>query len=652
MRQNASQNALFDDAPFRGARTGRLVDPPESDWRPPPPETWPSWDGAQRVCVDIETCDPQIETLGTGVRRDGRVVGVAVAIEDGPAFYLPYDHEGGDNLDGDAVLAYLRYEAKRFRGIVVGANLARYDLDYLEELGVVFPVCAGYMDPLVAEPLLGPKKWSYSLDAVAGYHDVPGKDETLLGAAAFAYGVDTKSGLWRLPARYVGEYAEQDARLPLRLLRLQEPLIADMDLQRVFALECAIIPVVVAMTRRGVAVDHDRLAKVSVWARTRRQEALDELYAYTGVRVAASDVNVATEIERALSAVGVVLPRTEKTDQPQVQAPWLRALGHPAADAVNVARKFDKLDNTFVESVRRYLVRGRIHTTFNAMPLSEDERVGGMKGAITGRFSSSDPNLQQQPNRDEEIGPRWRDIYVPDGDLWASADFSQQEPRYMVHLAEELDLQGAKEAGDAYRDDPDTDLHQFMAEVSGRPRSEAKNVFLGYGYGMSRVRLCREIGYPTKMKEITKNGKKITIEVAGDEGEAAITRFEAQVPWVRKLANKAKGVGRSRGYMKSVLGRRLWFPKNDRGGYDFLHKALNMVVQPSAADQIKTAMVEAHAAGHPLQLQIHDDLDETVESPEQARDLGKIMEQCMTFSVPSKVDVKVGPSWGRLEKLA
>lgn len=651
-----------------------------SEWTPPAVGSLPSWAAARRVCVDVETRDEHLTTLGPGVRRSGYVVGVSFAIEDGPAHYLPIRHEGGDNLPVEAVLGYLRQQGATFTGDICGANLS-YDLDYLWQENVHFTAARFYRDCQIAEPLIDELQHSYSLDAIAHRRDLPGKDEALLREAARDHGVDPKKDLWRLPARYVGPYAEQDARLPLTLLRRQERDIDEQDLWGVYDLESRVLPVLVRMRRRGVRVDVERLDKVEAWALQQETEALQRVAHSTGVRIAVGDVWKPEGMAEALRAIGVSVPKTAK-DKDSVRADVLDAINHPVAEALKHARKVNKLRTTFAASVRRYMVGDRLHCTFNQLRKTDDEAAGGDdKGARYGRLSSEDPNLQQQPARDE-FAAAWRSIYVPDhGALWASCDYSQQEPRWTTHFAEEIGAPGAKAAAERYRSDPNTDSHDMMtAIIHGdeavasmekatfkRLRGEAKIIYLARCYGEGGAGMCHKLGLPTRWaifrnreanlyfatreeawREATKLGAR-TFEVAGLEGQAIIDKFDTRAPYLKKLAKLAESTAKSRGYVKTILGRRCRFPKKDDGGYDWAHKALNRVIQGSGADQMKKAMVDADAEGVPLELQVHDELDFSAPDKAYAMRVAEIMRDAVPARVPFKIDVEVGPSWGEIK---
>lgn len=628
---------------------------PPSDWRPPELSSLPSWEGVERVAVDIETRDEKLSTLGIGVRRrDCYIVGVSFAIEDGPAHYLPYRHLGGDNLPEEGVLEYLREQAQVFKGDLVGANLG-YDIDYLEEEGIRLRP-RRHLDVLNAAPLLDELQMKYSLDHVAARLEMPGKDRGLIKDAAEAHGLHPEKQLWKLPARFVGPYATRDVTLPLGMLRKQEQLLEEQDLMGIWDLECRLLPVLVKMRRRGVRVDFQHLDKVEEFALAEEKKSLDEVKFHTGVAVGVGNTKKPKIMAAALAQIGVQPSLTPKTRQPQIDDAFLESIHHPVAAALRRARKMGTLRSTFVQSVRTHAVGDRIHCTFNQLRKTDD-KTGLTKGVAYGRLSCVDPNLQQQPGRDPEIGPFWRKVYIADeGGRWVVEDYSQQEPRWTTHYAEATKCAGAAEAAEKYREDPKTDNHTMMTHmVHGeytwdqwdkktrkKHRDHCKRIFLGLVYGMGGGKLCRELGLPTEWKDV----RGQMWEVAGPEGQAMLDLFNSRAPYLKELAFKASNRAKIRGFVRTVLGRTCHFPVDDKGQYEWTHKALNRIIQGSSADQMKTAMVDADDAGIRIQLQVHDELDFTAWDEETPKQLAEIMVNCVPCLVPHSVDIEVGPSWG------
>lgn len=622
---------------------------PRSDWTPPKLDELPSWDGASRVAYDLETRDPQLTELGPGVRREGSyVVGISFAIEGGPAAYLPIAHDGGGNLDPAKVWAYLKDQAKVFTGDLCGANLP-YDMDWSAESGVVFRRVRYFRDVQIAEPLIDDNQFTYALDAIAARRGVPGKSEALLRAAAAAYGgIDPKKDMWRLPATFVGGYAEQDARLPLTLLTRQERDIEEQDLWEVYNMESRLLPVLVKMRRRGVRIDFDELDRVEHLSVVEQQKLLDEIHRQTNVRVGIGDMNKTALLAEVLEEIGVKLPLTA-TGKKSVTAPFLETLDHSVAAMIRQAKQWDKLRNTFVAGRRQHAIGDRVHPTFNQLRGPKPGRDSGDEGgARYGRLSCSDPNLQQEPNRGF-LKKIWRKVYIPDeGGEWACLDFSQQEPRWLTHYAALQKFPKAEEARDRYINDPSTDNHNMMSELTGLPRDDAKELFLGRCYGMGGGKLCIKLGLPTEYKVHKRSGNRYL--GAGPEGQAILDQFDEKAPYVRRLDYECRDRANRRGYIITAGGRRCRFPRHPSGrGYDWVHLALNRLIQGSSGDQTKKAMVDADDAGFPLQLQVHDELDLTIGDRQQSKDLAEIMLNAVECTVPHKVDAEHGPSWGEIE---
>ena len=649
---------------------------PDSDWRSPNLGDLPSWKGAKRIAIDLETCDPSIGAkLGMGPWRDGYAVGVSFAIEDGErdangvqkGYYLPFRHEGGDNLDPGLVAQYLRDQARVFNGEIAGANLS-YDINYLWTIGVEFKP-EFYRDIQVAEPLCDELQFRYSMEAVAERRGIPGKDETLLKEACSAYGYDLKGDLWRLPARYVGAYAERDVTLPLELLQIQEKQIEKEGLREVYDLESRLLPVLARMHQRGVRIDHDQLDKVATYARKQQEQAVDEVNARTGCSLGYDDLNKSGALAKPLEGIGITVPLTPKNKQPSITKELLENIDHPVAKAILLAKQYEKLQNTFVDSIRRYVVGEYLHCTFNQLRREKDD--GTVGGPRFGRISSADPNMQQQPSPDRDkkkgpfIGKMWRDIYIPeDGEQWYCLDYSQQEPRWIVHYSVGRKYLGSIHAAERYANDPTMDFHQMMADMTKLPRSEAKIVFLAICYGKGGASLCHDLNLPTRWIEIKNRGKwspnfrphenpdLVWCEVAGKEGEAIMKQFDREAPFVKKLTKYCEGRAQARGYIKTFSGRRCRFPMDASGNYDWTHKSINRLIQGSSADQTKAAMVALDAEGFPLRLQVHDEVDMSLATIAEAREAKLIMEEIYQLRVPSKVDLEFGPSWGSLVKEA
>lgn len=631
---------------------------PESNWRPPSFEDLPqSWKGIKRIGLDTETNDKDLRKLGPGVRRGGYIVGVSFAIEDGPKFYLPTRHRGGDNMNETKVFQYLKDRSKEFTGSICGANLG-YDVDYLAQAGVDL-LDHDLRDIQVAEPLLDENKLQYSLEATAKGYGFQGKNEDALRDAAMAYGIDAKKDMWKLPARYVGLYAEDDADLPLKILRRQERLIEQQGLQGMYDLERRVQPILIRMRRHGVRIDFDHLDRVEQWTMVQEQLLLDEIARRTNIRICVDEINKKTLTARALDAAGLPYDRTP-TGQPKINTELLMPLAkdNKVASAIIHAKYLNKLRNTFVKSIRSHQVNGRIHATLNQLK-RQGQNSETVVGAGPGRMSSSNPNLQQQPGRkpnwwalDTPVHIFWRKIYLPDeGGMWAAMDYSGQEPRMLTHFAALCNCPGAAEAVHQANTDPNWDFHNTTTELAfgATPtntepkefkflRGRAKIIFLGLVYGMGGGKLCRSLGFPVEIIKIKGEER----EVAGPEGKKFLEEFNRRVPFLQEIKKMVEGVAWNRRHIVTLLGRHIHY----QAGFGNERKALNNLIQGSSADQTKLAMVKIYEAGFSLQLQVHDEFDTTVYNKSEAYDIAKIMIDCVSLKVPSKVDVELGSSWG------
>jgi DNA polymerase I-like protein with 3'-5' exonuclease and polymerase domains len=634
------------------------MNPPDTTWTPPDLATLPLWKCEKRVGIDLETCDPTLKDLGPGVRRNAYVTGISFAFNDHQKYYLPVRHAGGGNLDEAKVWSYIREQLKGFGGSICGANLS-YDLDYLLQNGVSFPNSNLFRDVQIADPLLYELHMSYTLQDIAERWGLAGKDEALLRSGAASWGVDPKAEMWKLHSGYVGEYAEQDAALPLAILEKQEKQIERDDLRGVWDLESRVLPCLVRMRRRGVRVDFDKLARMEFWSLAEEIKAYGIVKEHTGIDISCVDLHKADNLAPALRAAGLDIKLTA-TGKTQVDAALLKLEG-PVPAAISWARKMNKLRTTFAASIREHAIGDRIHCSFQQIAMSSDD--GKSRGVRYGRMSCVNPNMQQQPARDT-FAKEWRSIYVPEeGMLWSSNDYSQQEPRWTTHFAAELGLQGAEEAAKAYHDDPLLDNHEFMAQLTGLPRKVAKALFLGLCYGEGGAKLSRDCGLDTSWAMVYggewsmydskaeaeaaaegTDGARI-FETAGKEGKHIVDTFNERAPYIKQLAKHYEAQAKKKGFVTTVAGRRLHFPKEGKG-YGWTYKALNRVIQGSSADQTKEALVALDKAGHYLQLQIHDEMCASVPDLYAAECIGETMTNIRTSRVPFRVDTEIGLSWG------
>jgi DNA polymerase I-like protein with 3'-5' exonuclease and polymerase domains len=608
-----------------------------SEWLPP--QTFPNLSEAKEIAIDLETCDPNMESLGPGwPRNDGFIVGYAVAV-DGWAGYFPVAHAGGGNLDKRLVERWVA-DVLRTPADKIMHNAA-YDLGWLRATG--FEVNGTIYDTMLAAPVLDENRFSYSLNSLGFDYLKEIKSEQGLKESAQDFGVHPKKELWKLPAMHVGDYAEQDAALTLKLWHHFKALMRNDEVESVFKLETEVLPVLVDITLKGINFDRANCERHMAEMRKKETAILKYLKEQAGMQV---DIWAAQSIATAFDRLAIQYPKTA-AGAPSFTKSFLDTHEHPMAKMILEARELNKTHGTFLEPYLKHSAKdGRIHTHFNQMR-NEDG------GTVTGRLSAASPNLQQVPARHEIIGPMVRGLFLPEeGQLWAANDFSSQEPRLLVHYATLLDLPGAEKMAKAYRDDPNTDFHQMVADMAGIKRKAAKTIGLGLMYGMGKAKLANSLDLPL------------------DEASELIATFHSKVPFLKGTVDavmKRIDHPASGGSIRTLLGRKCRFPlwepvewgvnkalpreqavieygsRIKRAG---TYKGLNRLIQGSAADQTKAGMVALSKAGFNLLLQVHDEVALSVRNIDEAREAADIMAKAVTLEVPSRVDVETGPSWG------
>lgn len=607
----------------------------ESEWICP--EIFPDLSGETEIAIDLETYDPDLKTLGSGwPTKNGHIIGVAVACSLG-AWYFPMRHLNGGNMDPKRVMRWVKDLCSDPRKDYIFHN-AMYDVGWLRAEGV--EIAGNVIDTMVAAPLLDEHRWSYALNALGKDYLQEKKDEVLLKTAAGEWGVDAKAEMYKLPPQYVGPYAEQDAALTLRLWSLFRGLLVKEDVSDIFQLEIRVLRHTINMRSRGVRVDMDRAERSKKELEKQEQEILKKIKSEYGVAV---DIWAAQSVAKAFDAAGLEYPLTGGTSAPSFTKAFLTGHEHDLPRMVVKARELNKARTTFIETITKHQKNGRIHADIHQLR-------GDEGGTITGRFSYSNPNLQQIPSRDEIIGPMIRSLFLPEeGCQWGAFDYSSQEPRIVVHYAHISNLEGSDEFVRKYREDIKADFHQIAADIVGVPRKQAKVINLGLFYGMGVTKLAAQLGMELgSAKELFK-------------------RYHEEVPFVRQLSENVAERAGKRGAIRTLLGRKCRYDKWEPASFGvhkplphkeafaeygphirraFTYKALNALIQGSAADQTKKALVDLADEGILPMIQIHDELALSIPDEKTARKAKEIMENCVELSVPSLVDAELGPSWG------
>ena len=603
------------------------------------PSEYKDLSGAKEIAIDLETKDEGInQGLGAGwATGRGKIVGFAVAVEGWQGYY-PMEHFGGGNLIKEQVLRYMKdICALPCRKIF---HNAQYDVGWLQSYGI--KVHGEIVDTMIAGALIDENRYSYKLNSLAKDYVGELKAETDLIEAAKAHGVDPKQEMWKLPAEHVGHYAEQDARLTYLLWQRFKHELYKQNLSTIWELEKTLLPILLQMRQKGVRVDVEKAQKLQKDFRVREKDTLYKIKQLAGKDV---DIWAARQIADAYDKLGIEYPKTEKSKEPSFTQQWLMNNESEISKLIVQAREINKFHNTFLSSIMKYEHQGRIHAEIQQ--LRNDSG-----GTVSGRLSMSNPNLQQLPARNKEFGPMIRGLFLPEqGCKWGSFDYSQQEPRLVVHYASSIGegYQGSQELVEAY-ENADADFHQTVADICGIGRKEAKTIGLGLMYGMGKKKLATMLG------------------LGYDEANALIAKYNRKVPFVKLLSDRCMGKANDEGTIRTKLGRKcrfnLWEPKdfglhtpeqyeNASAKYGranikraFTYKALNRLIQGSAADQTKQAIVSCYELGHLPIVQIHDELCFNVKDKKDIQQIQTTMQDCVKLNVPNVVDIALGKDFG------
>jgi len=672
-----SQGIFWHDTPRvrkGGERTlGPMPRIPETGWKAP--KDFPNILGAPIIGLDTETYDPHLKKYGPGwARRErsetkrkkgvpdylhpvGSLVGVSVAVEN-RAWYFPMRHtiNPEQNINPDNVLAWLRDMLKGTQP-KVGTNLM-YDVGWLQEEGVI--VNGALLDISYAEALLT-ETGSLSLDGIANKYLSLGKETNLLYQWCrdwYGGSVDQRKNIWRSPPSLVGPYAEADALLPLQAFKIQKELLEQQGLYEIFDMECRLIRLLLAMRMRGVRVDLDHAQQVDDGLTDRIAIVQKELNTMAGIEV---DTNKAASIAPAFDKAGLKYFLTPKSKKPSFTNSFLKEVSHPISKLIREVRRCTKLRDTFIRSyILESHVGGRIHGQYH---LVRNEGYG----TRSGRLSSSNPNLTNIPARDPEWGHQIRSCFIPeDGAEWLRYDYSQIEYRLLLHFAVG---EGALHTIQMYHDDPMLNYHKEVQRkllvMTGReiPYKTTKNINFGLIYGMGNDTLRQEL------------------QMTLPDAKALFKDYHNSVPYVKSTMDHYTEQTQRDGYISTLLGRRsrfeLWEPKNysardipmpfDKAIREYgnsiqraqLHKALNRLLQGSAADLLKKAMLVCYEEGIfngdqiPL-LTVHDELDFSAHNSNDLvwGQVRSVMEEVIQLKIPVRTEVELGPNWGKLHKIA
>ena len=593
---------------------------------------------AKEIAIDLETKDTGInEGLGSGwATNSGEIIGFAVATEGFQAYY-PFGHFGGGNLIKEQVLQYMSDVcALPCRKIF---HNAQYDVGWLNAYGV--EVKGEIVDTMIAGALIDENRYTYRLNSLAKDYLGELKAETDLNEAAKAHGVDPKMEMWMLPAEHVGYYAEQDARLTYLLWQRFKHEIFKQNLNTIWQLEKNLLPTLIKMRKKGIRVNVEKAEQLQQQFAVKEKNILQQIKKLVGKDI---DIWAARQIAFAFDKLGIDYPKSPKSKEPSFTQNWLVNNDTEISKLIVSAREINKFHNTFLNSIMKYEYKGRIHAEINQLRSDNG-------GTVSGRLSMSSPNLQQLPARNKEFGPLIRGLFLPEeGYKWGSFDYSQQEPRLVVHYASSIGegYEGSQELVEAYAN-ADADFHQTVADLVGIDRKQAKTIGLGLMYGMGKNKLANMLG------------------LWFDEASALIGKFNRRAPFVKMLSDRCMKKANEEGVIRTKLGRKcrfdMWVPRdfgihtpetfeNASAKYGannikraFTYKALNRLIQGSAADQTKQAIVACVDLGYLPLIQIHDELCFNVQE-DDVKKIVRAMEDCVKLNVPSVVDVAIGDAFG------
>jgi DNA polymerase I-like protein with 3'-5' exonuclease and polymerase domains len=604
------------------------------------PENFPDLKGYKYIAIDLETRDPDLKSRGSGaIIGNGEIVGIAVAV-DGWSGYYPIAHQGGGNLEKAKVMDWIK-------SVCAADNVklfhnAMYDVCWLRAAGV--KINGHIVDTMVMSSLIDENRLSYTLNSISYEYLGEVKDEKALNEAAQSWGIDPKSEMYKLPAMYVGNYAEKDAQLTLELFKVLSREMQKQSLQNIFDIETQLFPCLTDMKFKGVRVDVEKAKLLKQTLTKQEQEILLKVKQETGIE---PQIWAARSIATIFEKLRLPYERTEKSLAPSFTKNFLSEHKHPIVQMIAKAREINKAHTTFIDTILKFTHNGRIHADIN--PIRSDQG-----GTVTGRFSYANPNLQQIPARNKELGPMIRSLFLPEVDhKWGCFDYSQQEPRLVVHYAATTEPicfdESVTKIVDEFKNNS-VDFHKTVADMAGISRTQAKTINLGLFYGMGKAKLQAELGLNTKA-----------------EAEKLFNQYHDNVPFVKELMNKTSQFAQTSGSIGTLLGRRCRFNKWEPATFGMhtpmtfeeaertygrgrirramTYKALNKLIQGSAADMTKKAMLDLYNEGIIPHIQIHDELDISVIDDNHAKKIVEIMENAVTLAIPNKVDYESGETW-------
>ena len=678
--------------------------------------------GVDTVAIDIETYDPNLKTKGLGaITGDGYITGVAVATgKDSVYFSLNHSDKKLNFKELEEFWDQINKKLLQNNKITKVFHNAMYDVCWLQSV-TGKKLKGRIVDTMVAASVIDENRFKYSLDALSKDYLNEGKYkydlENLVLKDSNGVKKNAISNMHEVPFSIAEQYAKQDVNLTLKLWELFDKKLDEIlyikpetkkeyNLRNIFELETKLFPCLVDMKFKGVRIDVAKAIQFGRHLKKRRDQILKAIQNKTGIRI---DIWAASSIKHLLEHLKIKDYKvTPKSKLPQLPKNYLNTHKEKSLRMIAKAREYDKAANTFVDGLLGYVYKGRIHADINQIR-------GDGGGTVTGRFSMSNPNLQQIPSKGF-IGKKMRELFIPEeGHTWGSFDYSQQEPRIVVHYAIKHELEKTDDLKNQFNNDK-ADFHQIVADMAKISRKQAKTINLGLFYGMGKGKLQAELNldkdqakklfdtYHNKvpfvkqlsdgLMRFAENEKLIfTLEdrfCRFDKYESVNKRWNNKERKFEEWDPEAKEIKQSDGTItyegdwvvpKLLSKKDAWSKfkllfnaksKSKTEGGDgkveeltekqrqdwfknyfvsaFTYKALNRLVQGSAADMTKKAMVLLHEKGIIPHIQIHDELCVSIKDEKTRIMVQKTMEEAIILKVNNKVDYEYGPNWGSLKE--
>ena len=659
--------------------------------------------GIDTVAVDLETYDPNLKTKGLGaIRGDGFVCGVAVATGR-DTVYFPINHSDTNLSLDKKIKLWEALDEKLFQNekITKVFHNAMYDVCWIR--AVTGKKMKGrIVDTMIAGSVIDENRFKYSLDSLSKDYKIGSKYQYDLQQKTLEWSKgtikDPMTNMHKLPASIVKDYAKQDVDLTFKLWKMfnekfdeilytkykedkngkrikdkngKDIIIEEKTSRNIFELETKLFPCLVDMKFKGVKIDVEKAKAFGKRLEKTKNNIINYIARKTNIRV---EIWAASSIKALLDHESIDdYTKTPKSGMPQLPKNYLSTHKNKYLRLIAKARELDKAKNTFVDGLLGFVHNGRIHADINQIR-------GEHGGTVTGRFSMSNPNLQQIPSKGY-IGKKMRELFIPEtGSDWYSFDYSQQEPRIVVHYAIKLGMDGTDDLKEEF-DKEDADFHQIVADMANIPRKQAKTINLGLFYGMGRIKLQKELNLDSKqaqtlfntyhskvpfVKQLSKDlsdfaseeGLLFTVadrfcrfdkwETRDKEWNSETNRFtEVTLHTKKKDAINAYKLEQMEKYGKYIDPTCEHFEKHYTRA--FTYKALNRLIQGSAADMTKKAMVLLYEKGIVPHIQIHDELCVSIKDQETRTMVQNIMEQAIELEINNKVDCESGPNWGNIK---